>query len=104
MPYLRPYDVFEYLPPEADRLSVTRTARLEDYLIQEGDILQTCSGRNLGPVTIADSYLTQSALSHDMIRMVKSAEVVYLPFDKTSSMTVSGTGTSPMVRLAHATS
>ena len=35
---------------------------------------------------------------------VKSAEVVYLPFDKTSSMTVSGTGTSPMVRLAHATS
>lgn len=66
MPYLRPYDVFEYLPPEADRLSVTRTARLEDYLIQEGDILQTCSGRNLGPVTIADSYLTQSALSHDM--------------------------------------
>ena len=36
--------------------------------------------------------------------LVKSAEVVYLPFDKTSSMTVSGTGTSPMVRLAHATS
>ena len=35
---------------------------------------------------------------------VKSAEVVYLPFDKTSSMTVSGTGTGPMVRLAHATS
>jgi len=69
VPYLRPYDVFEYLPPEADRLSVTRTARLEDYLIQEGDILQTCSGRNLGPVTIADSYLTQSALSHDMIRI-----------------------------------
>ena len=35
---------------------------------------------------------------------VKSAEVVYLPFDKTSSMTVSGTGTGPKVRLAHATS
>ena len=28
----------------------------------------------------------------------------FCPFDKTSSMTVSGTGTSPMVRLAHATS
>jgi len=39
-----------------------------------------------------------------VMRPVKSVEVVYLPFDKTSSMTVSGTGTSPMVRLAHATS
>lgn len=67
--YLRPYDVFEYLPPEADRLSVSRTAKLDDYRIYEGDILQTCSGRNLGPVTIADSYLAQFVLSHDMVRI-----------------------------------
>ncbi|MCH5644089.1 hypothetical protein [Gordonia sp. ABSL49_1] len=67
--YLRPYDVFEYLPPEADRLSVSRTVNLENYLIAEGDILQTCSGRNLGPVTIADAYLAQFALSHDMVRI-----------------------------------
>lgn len=67
--YLRPYDVFEYLPPEADRLSATRTKDLEKYLIQEGDILQTCSGRNLGPVTIADAYLARFALSHDMVRV-----------------------------------
>lgn len=73
--YLRPYDVFEYLPPEADRLSVSRTANLDNYLIGEGDILQTCSGRNLGPVTIADAYLTQFALSHDMIRVRISEEV-----------------------------
>lgn len=35
---------------------------------------------------------------------VKSTRVVYLPFDKTGSLTVSGTGTSPVLRLAHATS
>lgn len=78
--YLRPYDVFEYLPPEADRLSVSRTAKLDDYRIYEGDILQTCSGRNLGPVTIADSYLAQFVLSHDMVRITvdDKAQRLYL--------------------------
>lgn len=67
--YLRPYDVFEFLPPEADRLAVSRTAKLDEYRIKAGDILQTCSGRNLGPLTIADEYLARFALSHDMIRI-----------------------------------
>lgn len=67
--YLRPYDVFEFLPPEADRLSVSRTEKLDEYQIRAGDILQTCSGRNLGPLTIADEYLARFALSHDMIRI-----------------------------------
>ena len=67
--YLRPYDVFEFLPPEADRLSVKRTEDLDDYRIQAGDLLQTCSGRNLGPLTIADEYLARFALSHDMVRV-----------------------------------
>lgn len=69
VPYLRPYDVFDFLPPEADRLSASRTGNLADYLIREGDLLQTCSGRNLGPLAIADSYLARFALSHDMIRI-----------------------------------
>lgn len=69
IPYLRPYDVFEFLPPEADRLSIKRTENLDEYRIQAGDLLQTCSGRNLGPLTIADDYLARFALSHDMIRM-----------------------------------
>jgi hypothetical protein len=69
VPYLRPYDVFEFLPPEADRLSRSRTENLAEYLIQAGDLLQTCSGRNLGPLTIADEYLGRFALSHDMIRV-----------------------------------
>ena len=69
VPYLRPYDVFEYLPPEADRLSVARTENLDDYRIESGELLQTCSGRNLGPLTIADQYLERFALSHDMVRI-----------------------------------
>lgn len=72
--YLRPYDVFEYLPPEADRLSVTRTENLDTYRISSGDLLQTCSGRNLGPLTIADDYLARFALSHDMVRITIADE------------------------------
>lgn len=72
--YLRPYDVFEFLPPEADRLSTKRTENLDNYRIQAGDLLQTCSGRNLGPLTIADDYLARFALSHDMIRLTIADE------------------------------
>lgn len=72
--YLRPYDVFEFLPPEADRLSVKLTENLDDYKIRAGDILQTCSGRNLGPLTVADEYLARFALSHDMIRVTINDE------------------------------
>ncbi|QFG23444.1 hypothetical protein [Actinomadura sp. WMMB 499] len=67
--YLRPYDVFDYLPFEADKLSRARTEALDDYLIRAGDLLQSCSGRNLGPLTIADAHLAKFALSHDMIRV-----------------------------------
>ncbi|MGV0389908.1 hypothetical protein [Corynebacterium phoceense] len=78
--YLRPYDVFEYLPPEADRLSANRIPNLEDCMIKEGELLQTCSGRNLGPVTIGDRYLSRFALSDDMIRIrvENSSERFYL--------------------------
>lgn len=72
--YLRPYDVFEFLPPEADRLSIMRTDDLDTYRINAGDLLQTCSGRNLGPLTIADQYLSKFALSHDMIRVTIADE------------------------------
>lgn len=69
IPYLRPYDVFNYLPEPADFLSVERTKNLERYRLKEGMILQTCSGRNLGPAVIADRWLSRYALSHDMIRV-----------------------------------
>jgi hypothetical protein len=69
IPYLRPYDVFNYLPEPADWLSIERTKKLDDYRLQKGMILQTCSGRNLGPGVIVDAYLARFALSHDMIRI-----------------------------------
>lgn len=69
VPYLRPYDVFEYLPPQSDAISWDRTPSIETYTICEGDILQTRSGRNLGPVTLADEYLARFALSDDMVRV-----------------------------------
>jgi hypothetical protein len=69
VPYLRPYDVFDVLPTAADHLSVDRTRGLERLRLQPGMILQTCSGRNLGPCTYVDDHLAQFALSHDMIRL-----------------------------------
>jgi hypothetical protein len=69
VPYLRPYDVFEYLPQAADRLSVRRTRNLATYQVTQGTILQSCSGRNLGPAVFVDRYLESFTLSHDMIRI-----------------------------------
>lgn len=69
VPYLRPYDIFDYLPGPADFLSKERSDNLETLLVKQGTILQTCSGRNLGPAVLADDYLTGFAFSHDLIRI-----------------------------------
>ncbi len=69
VPYLRPHDVFNYLPEPADWLSVERTGKVEQYRLRRGMILQTCSGRNLGPAVMADEWLARFVLSHDMIRI-----------------------------------
>jgi len=68
-PYLRPYDAFDYVPAAADRLSLTRNSSLEDLRLRPGMILQTCSGRNLGPSAVVDEVLAGYTLSHDMIRI-----------------------------------
>jgi hypothetical protein len=69
MPYLRPYDVFDFMPSAADRLSKLRNSDLDRLTPAPGTILQTCSGRNLGPLTITDDTLAGFALSHDMVRI-----------------------------------
>ncbi|GEL48052.1 hypothetical protein CHO01_31680 [Cellulomonas hominis] len=69
VPYLRPYDVFDYLPSTQDRLSSVRNAHFTRLIPGRGTLLQTCSGRNLGPITVADDDLAAFALSHDMIRI-----------------------------------
>jgi hypothetical protein len=69
MPYLRPYDVFEYVPEPAGRLSMARSGNLSQLLVRPGVILQSCSGRNLGPSVMVDGTLSGFALSHDLVRI-----------------------------------
>ena len=67
--YLRPYDVFEYLPRPVDHLSVRHCKSIDSLVVRRGQILQTCSGRNLGPCAYVDASLDGVALSHDMVRI-----------------------------------
>lgn len=69
MAYLRPYDIFDYLPGPADFLSKSRSPNLSSLMVNSGTILQTCSGRNLGPAVLADEYLASFAFSHDLVRI-----------------------------------
>jgi len=69
LPYLRPYDVFDYLPTASERLSTARNDDVSALRLREGTILQTCSGRNLGPCSYVDADLARFTLSHDMIRI-----------------------------------
>lgn len=69
LPYLRPYDVFDYLPQSADALSRTGSDGLERLMPPIGTILQTCSGRNLGPLAYADAFISRFVVSDDMLRL-----------------------------------
>lgn len=68
IPYIQPYDILEYLPSERARLSIHQDD-LNSLKIKRGTILQTCSGRNLGPLVIADEYLERFVLGSDLIRI-----------------------------------
>lgn len=67
-PYLRPYDLLQFLPEPADFLSRTGND-IRAYSVEKGTILQTCSGRNLGPAVFVDEYLARFVVSHDMVRV-----------------------------------
>lgn len=67
VPYLRPYDVFDYLPQAADMLAPGPAS--EELKPRRGTILQTCSGRNLGPLSYADGFVCDFAVSDDMLRL-----------------------------------
>ncbi|OZG26372.1 hypothetical protein BH683_023650 [Williamsia sp. 1138] len=75
IPYLRPYDVFDYLPQPADFLSRSGSTDLERLVPQVGTILQTCSGRNLGPLAYADAYINRFVVSDDMLRLQIDDEI-----------------------------
>ena len=67
--YLRPYDVFEYLPRAADFVSVKRSGDIERSKLKRGMLVQSCSGRNLGPAVFVDDYLAKFVIGSDMIRL-----------------------------------
>lgn len=69
VPYLSPHDAFQYLADDTERLSLRRSENLDRYRITRGQILQTCSGRNLGPSVLVDDYLARFVGSHDVIRI-----------------------------------
>jgi hypothetical protein len=68
-PYLAPHDIFQYLPEASSQLSAARNKRIERYEVKRGIVLQTCSGRNLGPSVIVDAYLERFVMSHDLVRI-----------------------------------
>lgn len=69
IPFLRAFDVFEYLPEASDSLSLGRTPGLDSLRIEPGVILVTRSGRNLGPCVLADDYLASFIPSDDLLRV-----------------------------------
>ena len=68
-PLLVPYDVFRYIPWSDKILSETQVSQFEKLKVKRGTLLIVCSGRNLGPVTIADLYCERFVMSHDMVRI-----------------------------------
>lgn len=72
--YIRPYDVFQYLPEPVELLSIARSVNLDSFRLEPGTILQTCSGRNLGPSALVDRYLARFIVGGDMIRLRISNE------------------------------
>jgi hypothetical protein len=69
LPYIKPYDIFQYLPVSYTNLSKRNTKRLSDYAIQEGWLLQTRSGRNLGLNALVDEDMAGFIISDDLIRI-----------------------------------
>ncbi len=77
VPYIQPYDILEYLPEERSRLSIHKND-INSLRVTEGTILQTCSGRNLGPLAIADKYMERFVLGSDLIRInIENARTRY---------------------------
>lgn len=68
-PLLAPYDLFRYVPWSDKYLSRGQIPQFERLRVQRGWLFLVCSGRNLGPVTIADKFCERFAMSHDMVRI-----------------------------------
>lgn len=68
-PLLVPYDIFRYVPWSDKILSRSQVTQFDRLQIKRGWLFLVCSGRNLGPVSIADAFCEQFTMSHDMVRV-----------------------------------
>ena len=68
VPYLQPYDILEFLPEPRAQLSSHKNP-IDKLKVPSGTILQTCSGRNLGPLVISDQYLESFVFGSDLMRI-----------------------------------
>lgn len=68
VPYLQPYDILEFLPEPRAQLSSHKNP-IDKLKVPSGTILQTCSGRNLGPLVISDQYLESFIFGSDLMRI-----------------------------------
>ena len=68
-PLLVPYDIFRYVPWSDKILSRSQVTQFERLEIKRGWLFLVCSGRNLGPVSIADAFCEKFTMSHDMVRI-----------------------------------
>ena len=68
VPYLQPYDILEFLPEPRAQLSSHQNP-VDKLKVPAGTILQTCSGRNLGPLVISDQYLESFVFGSDLMRI-----------------------------------
>ncbi|RKM61537.1 hypothetical protein D6856_04865 [Butyrivibrio sp. XB500-5] len=75
LPYLQPYDILEYMPIARSYLS-SHQEGIDELKVMAGTILQTCSGRNLGPLVISDDYLENFRFGSDLIRITVNDETL----------------------------
>jgi hypothetical protein len=77
-PLLVPYDMFRYVPWSDKILSRSQVAQFERLEIKRGWLFIVCSGRNLGPCTISDTFCERFTMSHDMVRIaVEPSETLF---------------------------
>jgi hypothetical protein len=77
-PYIKPHDLFQYLPGTHAELSTRKTKKIDDYAVESGWLLQTRSGRNLGLNALVDDDLARYVVSDDLIRVhVEDARMRY---------------------------
>ncbi len=68
-PYLAPFDTLRYVLVSNSWVSSSHFKAFSSCEVKRGQLLITCSGRNLGPCVWVDDLLSEFVVSGDMIRV-----------------------------------